>query len=180
MTGRLTSPRVVVVGNTGSGKSTLAGQISAAWGIPHIELDALNWLPDWQERPTAELRQLVQEATAAPAWVVDGNYSDVRDMIWQRAETLIWLDYNIFVILGRLIPRTLRRAWRKESLWGTNQESLKNFWPHKDSLIVWALRKQWSRRRQYEQLLQEPRFLHLKVVRLRSPRATRRWLKERV
>lgn len=176
ITGRRTSPRVVVVGNTGSGKSTLAEQISAAWGIPHLELDALHWLPDWQPRPEDAFRQAVDEATAVPAWIIDGNYSQVRDLIWSRAETLIWLDYNIFVIYSRLIRRTWRRIRQKELLWGTNQESLKNLLPHKDSLFVWALRKQWSRRREYDQLLHKPHYAHLNVIRLRTPRQTRKWL----
>lgn len=175
VTGRATSPRVVVVGNTGSGKSTLAGQISAAWGIPHLELDALHWLPEWQPRPVAEFQELVDEATAVPAWIIDGNYSHVRDLIWSRAETLIWLDYNIAVIYSRLVRRTWRRIRQKELLWGTNQEGWHNFWPHKESLFVWAWRKQWSRRQEYEYLLQTPRYLHLNVIRLRSPRETDKW-----
>lgn len=170
------NPRVIVVGNTGSGKSTLAHQISQAWGVPHTELDAVHWLPGWQERPPAEFRQLVQEVISQPTWVLDGNYSEVRDLIWARANTLIWLDYSLVVIFPRLARRTLGRAVRRDLLWGTNRESYINFLPHRDSLFVWAIRKQWSRRRLYEKLLAQPACSHLHVIRFHHPRDTQRWL----
>ena len=44
----LRGSRIAVIGNSGSGKSTLARTLSARLGIPHIELDALNWQPGWR------------------------------------------------------------------------------------------------------------------------------------
>lgn len=40
--------RVVIVGTSGSGKTTMARELSVLLGTPHIELDALQWLPGWQ------------------------------------------------------------------------------------------------------------------------------------
>ncbi|MBK8181000.1 MAG: hypothetical protein IPK67_19355 [Planctomycetes bacterium] len=45
--------RVVFVGPCGSGKSTLGAQLAAARWVPHIELDALQWEPNWVEAPDA-------------------------------------------------------------------------------------------------------------------------------
>ena len=39
--------RSLVWGNSCSGKSTLASQIARSRGLPFVELDALNWLPNW-------------------------------------------------------------------------------------------------------------------------------------
>jgi adenylate kinase family enzyme len=39
--------RVAVVGVTRSGKTTLAITLSQRLGVPHIELDALYWQPNW-------------------------------------------------------------------------------------------------------------------------------------
>ena len=43
--------RVVVVGVTSSGKSTLAEKLARCLGLNFIELDALNWEPNWQAAP---------------------------------------------------------------------------------------------------------------------------------
>jgi hypothetical protein len=51
--------RVVVVGSSCSGKTTFAKRLAATLGHPHIELDALNWLPDWVQRPEEEFGALV-------------------------------------------------------------------------------------------------------------------------
>jgi hypothetical protein len=36
--------------------------------------------------PVPEFRARVADFTAAPRWVVDGNYSAVRDLVWSRAD----------------------------------------------------------------------------------------------
>jgi hypothetical protein len=43
-----------------------------------------------QPLDTTEFRRIASEFTATEAWVVDGNYSDVTDIIWGRAETVVW------------------------------------------------------------------------------------------
>ena len=40
-----------------------------SWVFPHIELDALRWLPKWRERPTEEFRELAALAVAGDQWV---------------------------------------------------------------------------------------------------------------
>ena len=39
--------RIQVFGNSCSGKSTLAQRIAAARSLPLVELDAINWQPNW-------------------------------------------------------------------------------------------------------------------------------------
>ncbi len=86
--------RINVVGVTGSGKTTLARRLSDRLDIPHVELDALFWGPGWTETPDDVFRERVRQALAGERWVVDGNYSRIRDIIWPRADTIIWLDYS--------------------------------------------------------------------------------------
>ena len=43
-----------------------------------------------QPLDTTEFRRIASEFTATEAWVVDGNYSDVTDIIWGRADTVVW------------------------------------------------------------------------------------------
>jgi adenylate kinase family enzyme len=169
--------RIVVVGSTGSGKTTLARALSGALGIPHIELDALHWGPRWTPVADEAFRERVRDAVAAERWVCDGNYSVVRDLLWQRADTLLWLDYPLWLIYWRLVPRTLRRGLRRELLWGNNRERLWEQIFSRDSLFLWVLQTYWRRRREFPILLQQPAYAHLRVVRLRSPRQTESWLR---
>ena len=84
--------RVSVVGSSGSGKSTVAARLAEQLGVPHTELDAINHQPNWTPLPHEEFRRRVTEITAGAQWVVDGNYSTVRDIVWDRADTVVWLD----------------------------------------------------------------------------------------
>src|SRR5438132_8383373 len=87
--------RVVVVGTSGSGKTTLAREIARRLSLPHVELDAVHWGPGWTEPPVELFRQRTQEALQGDRWVADGNYGKVRDLVWGRAEMLVWLDYAL-------------------------------------------------------------------------------------
>ena len=110
--------RVVVIGTTGSGKTTLARRLAGRLGVPHVELDALHWDPDWTEAPPAVFRERTARALAGDGWMADGNYGKVRDLVWPRADTVVWLDFPLFVTLWRLVRRTFRRALTREELWG--------------------------------------------------------------
>jgi adenylate kinase family enzyme len=168
--------RIVVIGTTGSGKTTLAGQLSQRLAIPHVELDALHWDTNWTPvSPTIFLERTAQ-ALNGDAWVVDGNYSQVRTIIWSRADTIVWLDYSLWVIMRQLLWRTFRRILTGEELWNGNREVVSKTFFSRDSILLWALQTYPRKRREFPALLSEPEHAHLQVVHLRSPRATRVWL----
>src|SRR5215210_5180407 len=115
--------RIVVIGTTGSGKTRFAGQLARILGAPHVELDALHWNPNWQETPPELFIKKVDAATVGSTWIVDGNYTTkVVPIVWQRADTIVWLDYSFGVILRRLLARTLRRALSGEECCNGNRE----------------------------------------------------------
>ena len=84
-----TPRRISIIGTTGSGKTTLGQNIAARLGISHIELDAIHWRENWEPLPIDEFRNQLALALPEDAWVVDGNYSKVRDIIWERADTIV-------------------------------------------------------------------------------------------
>lgn len=168
--------RLVVVGTSGSGKTTLAKTLATRIGAPFVELDALNWGPNWTAVDTATFREHVIAATAGECWVVDGSYTAVRDLFWPRADAVIWLDYPLWVNLWRLFWRACRRIRSKEELWNGNRESFRTNFLSRDSLFVWVVQTHRARRRRYEQAFTDPKYAALPVVRLRSSRATDRWL----
>ena len=168
--------RIVIVGTTGSGKTTLATQLARHLDVPRIELDALHWGPNWTPAPREQFRAGVAAATSAPAWVADGNYGAIRDLLWPRADTIVWLDYPLAVNLWRLTRRNLGRIVRREALWHGNRETLRTHFFSRDSLYLWAVRSHGRHRREWSALFASGDYPHLAVVRLRSPGSTRRWL----
>lgn len=170
--------RLAVVGVTGSGKTTLARRLAHHFQVPHVELDALYWGPGWTASPGEVFRERITQALNGNAWVVDGNYGQARDLVWRSATHLIWLDYAWPVIFGRILRRTVHRLLTRQELWNGNREHWREAFLSRDSLFVWALKSRPKHRRQYPELLAQPEYAHLQVVRLSSPRATQRWLAE--
>jgi len=157
-----------VVGTIGSGKTTFARKASVILEVPHIELDSLHWEPNWVAAPDDIFRERVKQSLQSDSWVVDGNYHQVRDIVWSRADTVVWLDYRFRTILSHLTIRTLRRIYTHEQLWNGNKEHIRGLLS-RNSVFLWAFRTYRRRRRQYPELLSMPENSHLTVVRLRSP-----------
>ena len=169
--------RIAIIGTTGSGKTTLAAEVSRILGSVPIELDALNWQPGWTLVPSDFFRQEVAKALDAPRWVSDGNYRSVRDLVWERADCLVWLDYPLSLIVTRLIRRTARRIWKSENCCNGNQESLRRAFS-RESIILWALQTHGRLRWEYPPLLAQFADQGKTVVIHRSPQETRAWLDE--
>jgi adenylate kinase family enzyme len=161
----------VVVGTSGAGKTTLARHIAASLGLPHIELDAINWQPGWRDltrHDPALFVSRVGEAIRAEGWVADGNYGPVRDLVWQRATHLVWLDYDRPVIMRRVIRRTFARLVLRTELWSGNRERLRNL-VRPSHPIRWAWSTWRQRRQEIEERLLQPEYASLTVLRLRHP-----------
>jgi adenylate kinase family enzyme len=170
--------RIVVVGVTGCGKSTMAERLAKKLDYEFIELDSLYWKPGWVDSSRDEFRARVEEVTRHPCWVLAGNYGVTRDIVWSRAEAIVWLDFSFFLVLCRLVRRTWIRWRTQELLWGTNYEP---FWVHfklwsKDSLINWMFQSYWRHKRAYPRLLSTSVYSHLKLLRFKTPHAADSWL----
>lgn len=171
--------RILIIGRTGSGKTTLARELAAALGMHHVELDSLYFEPDFSTVPLSVLRERTRAAIAGDRWVTDGNKSAVRDLVWPRADTIIWLDYPLMVSLWRLGKRAL---WRTSMLQAQAAESgekkaglIKKLFSAAKGVLR-ALQSHMGQRREFPRLFAMPENQHLAVVRLRSPQATQRWL----
>ncbi len=173
-----TIQRAVVIGTTGTGKTTFAARLAQQLGYPHVELDALFWEPGWKPAPREAFRERVRAATVGECWIADGNYTGkVLDLLWGRADTIIWLDYSLLTIIWQLFKRTMRRVVTQEELWNSgNRETLRaQFWS-RDSLFVWVLQTFGRHRREFPELFRRPEHAHLRIVQLREPGEGDRWL----
>lgn len=168
--------RVVVFGTTGSGKSWLADRLSRRFGLRVVELDALFWGRDWQPAPLDLFRYRVENEIRDGDWIVVGIYGQVRDLTWRAADTLIWLDLPLPLVMWRLFWRTIRRAMTREDLWGTgNRETLANAFFSRQSILLYALK---THRRNRERFEIECAFLgkDKTIVRLKSQREVEAFL----
>ena len=132
--------RILITGSSGSGKSRLAGVLAARLGIPHIELDGLYHGPNWTHPDPDEFRARVAALVAAPAWIVDGNYSALGNTVRSRAELLIALDLSRPVVLSRLVRRTGTRMITGAELWNGNREDWRNLLKTdpKENVLLWS------------------------------------------
>ena len=168
--------RVVIIGLPGCGKSTLAQSLATALHCEHIEIDTLYWGPGWEPRSDEVLRREIASRIAPQSWVADGNYSRLRDLLWQRADTLVWLDYALGLTLWRLLWRCLRRGLSREELWEGCHETLRDQFCSRESLFLDAVRRHRRLRRSVLTALDQPDYAHLRLCRFGQPRQAERWL----
>lgn len=167
---------IAIVGAAGSGKTTLARELSHRLGYAHIEMDSLFWGENWAEANRAEFRRRVAANLAAhQEWIADGNYSRVRDIVWQKADTIIWLDYPLPRVLVQLLKRTASRLIFREVLWNNNVERLSNHLS-RDGLLFYSTKAYRRHKTLYPTLLEKSEYAHLKLIRLRSPHQMHKWL----
>jgi adenylate kinase family enzyme len=172
--------RVSVIGNSGSGKTTLGRALAEALDAPFVELDSIFHQPGWTELPSEQFRERVSAVVGGDRWVVDGNYSAVRDLVWERADTVVWLTLPRWLVTGRLLRRTVTRGVRGTELWNGNREQLRNLFSRDpmQSIVLYSFRNHHGSVERYEARVADPANAHLDVVRLRSRAEVRRFLDE--
>jgi hypothetical protein len=143
--------RVAVIASaSGNGKTTVGRALAERLGVPFVELDALVHGPNWTEISDQDLRRLVEPIVAGEGWVIDAAYrKKLGNLVLDGADTIVWLDLPIRVWLPRLVGRTLRRIRGKEVLWNDNKEGFRTAFWGRESLVGYALRMHFDRRRRY-------------------------------
>ncbi|MCP2169377.1 adenylate kinase [Goodfellowiella coeruleoviolacea] len=130
---------MLVAGVAGSGKTTLATVLADRLDLRRIELDALHHGPQWTPRP--EFVADVTRLTEDPGWVTEWQHGQVRRLLLDRADTLVWLDHPRSLVMRRVVVRTLRRWALREELWNGNREPpLRTVFTDPDHIIRWAWR----------------------------------------
>ena len=174
-----TSPRRINVrGTTGAGKTLFAAELASRLELPHIELDALHWGPNWSEPSAETFRTTVGDVMDAHplGWVIDGGYDrKLGDMVIGAADTIVWIDLPLSVVMFRLWCRTLQRVLHKEELWNGNHETWRGQFASRDSIFIWAFHAHRRHRRNWTHTFANDS----RLVRLRTRADVRRWLDSR-
>ena len=168
--------RIVIIGSSSSGKTTLAKILSKKLSLEHKELDFFYWEPNWTEAKTDDFRNRVMPFVQNERWITDGNFSQVRDLVWGRATNIIWLDYPFHIVMKQFFKRSIIRSIRREELWNGNRETLWNSILRPQSLLVWILKTYKRNKKRFSALLQSEEFPHVKYLHLKHPKETKKFL----
>lgn len=170
--------KINVVGTSGSGKSTLSKKIADKLGAKYIGLDELHWLPNWQGRTDEDLFELLRKQIQCEAWVVDGNYNRTTPIKWKDVEVIVLVDLPFWLTLYQAITRAIKRAISGEELWpGTgNVETFSRSFLSRDSIILWTIKTYKKVKRRYEEVMVDPQYRHIKIIRLCSREECQKFL----
>lgn len=165
----LPARRIRVVGISGSGKTTLAREAARRLGLAHLELDEVFWDAGWTFRDLGEAFALLDGFLAdhPSGWVMDGNW---RSRLGGRleppaeADLVVWLDHPRWLVMWRILRRTLRRGLTQEDLWHGNREEPRN-WLSTDpaeNIVVWTWTHYRPTRERYLTMDGRPDFIRLR------------------
>lgn len=167
--------RTIIFGSTGIGKTTMVKQIADAFSLPVIDIDTLRREAGKSASPEETFLHLVSESVKSDIWVIDGSYTSAQDIVWPRAEAIVWLDFSFWVSLSRLIKRSLYRIFiRKKS-----EKPVKGRYQpagERTSNYLRAIFTGRQRRKRYFATLYSSKYAHLHVIRLSSPEDAAMWL----
>ena len=142
-----------------------------------MELDALFWEPNWVHVEFDEFCERAERALAGETWTTAGNYSFARDILWGRADTLIFLDYPLRIVMWRLFKRTLRRLLTREILWNGNRDSWRRQFFSRSSLFLYAWKTHERWREVVPLALEFQEYEHLQFLHFTHPKQADEWLK---
>ncbi len=134
--------RKILVSGQG-GKSSLARALARKLDLSYIELDAIHWLPEWQEISAEEFRSQVQDRldSSPDGWVVDGNYQGkLQGLVASQAETIVYVEMPWRIWFWRVFWRSMRRGITRRELWNGNRESVLRHLFTTDSMIWFMLK----------------------------------------
>lgn len=166
--------RVMVYGVTGSGKSTLAAELARRTELPGIAVDDLTWQADWVPVAKDEQRRIIGEVCGRDSWILDHGYGAWLDLVNERVELIIGLDYPRWLSLSRLVRRTVGNALTKKPMCNGNVERLDRILT-KDSIIRWHFRSFAKKRRRLRAWAADPDGPP--VLLFSRPAQAERWLR---
>ena len=127
--------KIHIIGGPGSGKSTLAEELSQRYGIPHYDLDELQWDAAagsyGKKREAAERDDLLNQILKQDDWIMEGVYYAWCAQCFADADAIFLLKVPRAVYRRRIIRRFIRRKLGMEK---GKKETLKDL----RALLRWA------------------------------------------
>lgn len=91
---KLSSQRVLVLGNGGAGKTWLASRLGLRLDIPVVHLDDLHWEPGHSGVARDKTRRDadVLDIAKGDRWIMEGVYGQLADLVFGRLTAFLWID----------------------------------------------------------------------------------------
>ena len=126
--------KIHIVGGPGSGKTFLAQKLSRELGIPHYDLDDIQWANEsgyGTKRDIGERDALLNEILQKDEWITEGVYYAWCGRCFEDADRIYLMTVPRPVYRYRILRRCLRR---KLGLEAGKKETLRSL----SALLAWA------------------------------------------
>ena len=167
--------KILITGTSCSGKTTLGRELGLKLNLFFTDLDDLYWLPNWTPREEIEFDKRVKEKFNEERWVITGNYSRFANIMWPKADMIIWLDLPLKNLLWRGLKRSLKLIINRETTCNGNRESFSRLFCRK-SIFYYILRGYPRRKRTNSLYFEGARNTPQKLVRLRTAKEVESFL----
>lgn len=98
--------KIVIVGVSASGKSTFARKLAGKMILPVFFVDSIMWKPGWEYVGDAEVAERLDDVTTEAEWILEGYIvKEARQFVFERADTIVYLDYSPWVASWRYLKR---------------------------------------------------------------------------
>lgn len=98
--------KIAVVGVSASGKSTFSRKLAQSLNLPLTLMDSIMWKSGWNYIGDKETVRRLDDISSQPEWIIEGYISkDARTFIFDRADSIIYLDYSPLTSSLRYIKR---------------------------------------------------------------------------
>lgn len=162
--------RIVVVGVSASGKSTFSKKLAEKTDLPVTFMDSIMWRPGWQYVGDDEVVKQLKAISEHPEWIVEGYIvKSARGFLFERADTILYLDYRPIVAVSRYIRRWWKhRTHPRPELGGSPEKFSFTFLK-----LIWTKGETISLNKFLVEMGDQS-----KVVKLHSPKEARSFLKD--
>lgn len=173
--------RILIIGQPGSGKSTLSRQLSDGLALQCFDSDHLLRRTDGTHRTRPEFHEAINASIRQPRWVMNSNRPFETPQLFERTDTLVWLDYSALRTGARYLERSLSRLRDGERISGGHAAPSESFLKVAAQDVYWTasafIRHRTTMRRAYAALF-DPGGLpaHVTAFRLRAPAETQHFL----
>ncbi len=117
--------KIHIIGCSGSGKTYLAKHLSSKYGIPHFDLDDIQWdnsSGNYGVKTSTEKRdKMFCDILSNDNWIIEGVYYSWVGKAFEDADIIYVLDMPKYLYKTRIIRRSIKRKFciekgKKETL----------------------------------------------------------------
>lgn len=160
--------KIVVVGVSASGKSTFSRRLGEKLRIPVTYMDAIMWKPGWNYIGDGETEKILNEVSEGESWIIEGYISNgSRATIFDKADTIIYLDYSPWVSSWRYI----KRYWKHRKQARPELEGSPEKFSFKFLKLVWTKGESISLNKYLDQVINKN-----KIQRFKTPKESKLFL----